>query len=112
MKNYIQDGKTIRITVGSGITAGNPVLVSSIAGVAKTDYDSSDGKAEVVTQGVVNLTVTGKAASADAAIALGDTVYYDSGEINVDATNGVKFGKTLGAVASGAATAIDVLLTQ
>jgi len=108
MKNYVQEGKTIRITVGSGITAGDPVLVGELPGVAVTDYDAADGKAEVMTEGVFNLTVKG----AGGAIVLGEIVYYDGGDINDDSTNGTKFGKALTAVGSGASPTVPVLLVQ
>lgn len=112
MKNYVAEGKIIRLTVGSGVVAGDPVVVGSIAGVAMTDYDSVDGKAEVRVAGVHSLSVTGEDGAGNAAIAEGDKVYLDSGVVNADDTNGDLFGKALAAVSSGATATIEVLLIQ
>jgi hypothetical protein len=44
----------------------------------------------------------------NAAVSVGDILYYDSGVINKDSSNGVRFGYALGAVESGATTSILV----
>jgi predicted RecA/RadA family phage recombinase len=97
---------------GDLVKSGDPGAVGQIAFVALTDEDSA-GKATVDTLGVYELTVTGKdAAAANVAVAVGDIVYWDNtpGEVNKDGTNGIRLGYALGAVASGAATKIEVRL--
>lgn len=95
---------------GDLVLSGDPVAVGDIPGVALVDEDA-DGLATVQTDGVFELTVTGlDATPANAAISPGDIIFWDdaAGQLNVDATNGVRFGYALGAVAGGASTAIDV----
>lgn len=112
MKNYDQIADVVRLTVGSGVVAGDPVLVGDIGGVAETDYDSSDGKAEVRVRGACTVTVKGEDGSGAAAIGEGDTVYFDVDSVNADSANGTKFGKLLGTVSSGASPERSVMLVQ
>jgi Uncharacterized conserved protein (DUF2190). len=91
-------------------SSGDPVLIGKIPGVALTD-ENSDGVTTVKLNGVADLPVVGKNASdADTAISVGDILYYDSGVINVDATNGTRFGYALEAVSSGSTSTINVLI--
>lgn len=114
------DGKiTLNVAAvnGSGtgdlVMAGDPGTVGDIAFVALTDEDA-DGNATCATRGVFTLNAKGANGAGNVAIAVGDKVYWDGtpGEVNADVTNGVLFGRALGAVASGATTAIDVMLTN
>lgn len=91
--------------------SGDPVLLGELPGVALTDASdtiANDGEATVQFDGVFELDVTGADDVGNAAITAGDIVYYDGGEINIDAVNGTRFGYALADVASGATTTIEV----
>ena len=107
--NYVQQGDRLNLPVAESKVSGDWDAVGKLPVVLLTDRDA-DGNADCATRGVFNLAVKGYAASANAAIAVGDKVYADSTELNVDATNGVEFGIALGAVVSGATTTIPVRL--
>lgn len=90
--------------------SGDPVLCGAIPGVALTAEDSN-GATTVALDGVFDLSVKGEGAGGNAAIAVGAIVYYEAGQtppLNVDGTNGVRFGYALGAVTSGATSTIPV----
>ena len=59
---------------------------------------------------VLALSVTGVDGAGNSAVAIGDTVYYDLGVLNVDNANGSQFGVALAAVNSAATAVIPVLL--
>lgn len=87
-------------------TSGAPVLVGQLPGVALTAEDA-DGYTTVKFDGVADLPVKGETTT-NVAVAAGDILYYDSGVINKDSSNGVRFGYALEAVSSGATTTIKV----
>lgn len=100
----------LELTVPSGRVSGDPVVVGQIPGVCLNDRQT-DGKATVATAGVFTLSVKGEGAAGAAAVAEGDLLYYESGQtppVNKDATNGVRFGYALEAVASGTTATIKV----
>lgn len=108
--------RTLDVSGGNGSGSGNlyqsgdPGAVGKIPFVALTDEDS-DGFATCQLDGVFDLAVTGSDGTPTAtAVSIGDIVYWDDtpGEINVDATNGVRFGYALGAVAGDATTTVPV----
>ena len=111
-----EDGRHLTIDVssinGSGtgdlVRSGDPGVIGGIAFVAETD-EGSDGKATVDTGGVYRLNVRGHSGAANAAVNVGDTVYWDNtnGELDNDAA-GRRFGTALDPVAAGATTAIRV----
>ncbi|RCG31978.1 DUF2190 family protein [Sphaerisporangium album] len=86
--------------------SGQPVLVGQLPGVALTD-ERADGKTTVKFNGVAELDVKGETTT-NAAVSAGDILYYDSGVINRDSTNGVRFGYALAPVNSGATNKIPV----
>lgn len=90
--------------------SGDPVLVGQIPGVALTD-EQADGTTTIQTDGVFELSVKGETTT-NAAIAVGDILYYDAAatphKLNKDNTNGVRFGYALEALASGATSTIRV----
>jgi predicted RecA/RadA family phage recombinase len=98
---------------GDLVKSGDPGAVGQIPFVAVTDEDSA-GKATVDTEGVYELSVLGHDGTANAAIAAGDKLVWDNTGGTVEKTpgsaNSVPFGYALGAVASGATTAINVRL--
>lgn len=100
--------------------SGDPVLYGTVPGIALT-AESAGGNAagytSVAFDGDWLLPVKGADGSGNAAVNPGDKLYYDSGEINKDVTNGVEFGVAMESsagltptplVASGATTTIVV----
>lgn len=90
----------------SGGVVGDPCLVGDRPGFLLTDQDD-DGYATVKFNGSHRVLVHGAGASGNAALAVNAAVYYDAApgatnpNINGDATNGVRFGSLVEAVASG-----------
>lgn len=96
------------------VASGDPVVVGQRPGVALTDADdtiANGGECTVKFKGVIEHIVEGKDGAGNAAVAEGDIVYLDAGKLNVDGTNGIRYGYALGAVASGGTTtAIQVAI--
>jgi predicted RecA/RadA family phage recombinase len=93
------------------VGSGDPVCVGQLPGVALTDGDGALGTGEATVQfdGVFRLAVHGETAAGTAAIAVGDIVYLDTdGEVNIDDTNGIRYGYALEAVGDDATTTIKV----
>lgn len=97
----------------SGGKVGDPGLVGDMPCILYTDQDAA-GKATVRFQGVFRFLVHGANAAGNAAIAANAAGYYDAApgsgnpNVNIDATNGVRFGTILDAVTSGAKTVVRV----
>ncbi|MBA7568333.1 hypothetical protein ES708_10054 [subsurface metagenome] len=110
-KNMIyKDGRHIKLAI-AGISSGDPICVGEITGVALIDTDAA-GDVVGDTKGGYDLSVKGHDGTADAAIAIGDKLYYDSGatpKINKN-ESAVFFGYAFEEVASGATETIIVLL--
>lgn len=96
------------------VASGDPVAVGQIPGVALDTADdtvANDGECTVQFDGVFDLEVVGTSddGTTGAAIGIGDVVYIDTdGTLNVDTSNGIRFGYALEAVASGATETIKV----
>lgn len=106
-----ESGDKLRIAVASTVASGDPVVVGEIGGgVAITDYDSADGAATVDFHGVYNLSVKGANDAGNSAVAVGDALYYVTGDTPVlsKKQSGVFFGYALEAVNSGSTTTIMV----
>ncbi len=106
-------GRYLSVGVGSGLTSGAPTSIGQIPGVCVIDAGPSSAYiATIDTEGIYNLAVkgAGDGDSVGTAVVIGDIVYWDAtaGHLNVDATDGVRFGYALGAVDSGATTTIPV----
>lgn len=89
---------------------GDPGLVGDRPCVLLTDQ-AVDGYATCKFNGSFRLSVEGAGAAGAAAIAIGDPVYYDAAaivKINKDATNGVRYGTAVNAVAAAATATIVV----
>lgn len=90
--------------------SGDPVIVGQIPGVALI-AEGADGLTTVKFNGVYEFLAKGETTT-DAALSVGDIVYYDSAatphKINKDSSNGVRFGYALDALASGASGTIRV----
>jgi len=111
--NKIQDGKVLRLTVGSTVDSGNPVSVgNSLRGVALTDYDSGDGKASVAMDGVFDLSVQAVDDAGNSAVAIGDRLYYAGSATPwlSKKKSGKFFGVALETVGSGLTDTINVLV--
>lgn len=111
MKNKVQDGKLLHLTVASTVVSGDPVMVgNAIAGVAQTSYSSADGKAVIDTEGVFDLSVKGVNDDGNVAVAIGDRLYYTSTDTPVlsKKVSGKFFGVALETVDSGATATINV----
>lgn len=97
--------------------SGDPVRVAgNITGIALTkegEGQNATGKTTVhIGAFVANFSVEGQGPSAGSAVAVGDSIYYDSAastKLNKDNTNGVFFGFALGTVGSGLTATIPVL---
>lgn len=113
---HMNDGRylTGAATAPATPTSGDPVLLGQIPGVALTDEaegGNAAGQITLDTGGVYNLSVKGEGAAGNAAVAIGDIIYYEAGQtppLNKDATNGVRFGYALGTVGSGLTATIPV----
>lgn len=107
--NMIRDeGKILALAIAS-ISAGDPVVKGQIPGVALTDTDG-DGNVTVQTRGVFDLSVKGVDGSGNAAVAIGDILYYTAGDTPKlgKKTTGVRFGYALEAITSGSTDTIKV----
>lgn len=110
-----EEGTQLFLTVGSGVSSGDKVLIGDIPGVALIDADSNN-KATVQTDGVFDLEVHGvNDAGSNAAVSEGDILYWndgagslDAGDLTVDSTSGTRFGYALEAVSGGSTTTIKV----
>lgn len=112
---YQHDGRYLSAVCSQPATptSGAPVLIGQIPGVALTAEGAGGNAAtetSVDTGGVYNLTVEGVDGSGNSAVAVGDILYYSSGDtIKINKkTAGVRFGYALGAVGSGASGTIPV----
>lgn len=110
--NYIQPGEVLDVTLAS-VTSGDPVVVGQIPGVALTSTDGN-GKVRMATGGVFDVSVKGVDGSGNSAVAIGDRIYYTSGDTPKlgKKTSGVPFGFALEAVASAGTDTINVLLAS
>ena len=108
-KNYVQEGKRIKLPVGDNVSAGSPVVVGDLVGVALTNSDSN-GYATVLREGIFKLSVTGNDGTSDVSISIGDPIYYKDGTLSKD-SSGKLFGYALEAVGAGETKTIKVVLS-
>ena len=95
------DGRFLYLEVPSGTESGDPVVVGDIPGVALIDRDDDD-KATIDTSGVYKLEVEAKDDDGDAAISVGDKLYYDATDDEITKDDSDKlFGYALEAVDGG-----------
>lgn len=112
MKNYLSTGKTLDLSPAGGAQAGQPLVVGDLPCVPHVNIPAGESGA-CATEGEFELEVTGhNAAGEDAAIEAGQTIYLDGDELNLDDTNGKRFGKALFPVPAGATLRGSVLLVQ
>lgn len=110
--NKIQDGRVLNLTVGSGKSSGDPVLVGNrLPGVATRDSDANN-KSAVEILGVYDLSVKGVDDAGNVAVAIGDLLYYVAADTPVlsKKRTGTPYGIALEAITSGSTDTINVLL--
>jgi len=105
-----ESGKVLSVAVASTVDSGEPVLIGSMAGVALTDYNSTTGEATVDFGGVYDLSVKAIDDAGNSAVAVGDPIYYVTGDTPVlsKKASGILFGYALEAVTSAATATINV----
>jgi len=94
MKNYIQPGENLTIPAPANVSAGDPVMVGSLFGVAQGDA-LSGADVVIVTNGVFELTKLEAQAWT-----VGAKIYWDAGNSR---TTTATSGNTLIGVAAAAA---------
>lgn len=103
------------LTVDSGITSGDPVLIGGIAGTALVDRsaEATNKASTVLSPHIADHSVEAVDADGNNAVALGDAIYYDSAEtikLNKDNVNGVFYGYALEAISAGSDDTIQVFV--
>jgi predicted RecA/RadA family phage recombinase len=109
--NKVYDEGTQIVVVQAGRTAGDPMVVGQIPGVALTSSESGTNNVTMQTNGVFRLSVKGENNAGNSAVAIGDILYYEAGQtppVNKDNVAGVRFGYALDTVNSGATATIRV----
>jgi predicted RecA/RadA family phage recombinase len=101
MKNAVQDGNVLDITVAADVASGVGYLIGAIFGVTQKAGKSGE-VVPIDTTGVFDLKYT-----VAATVAVGDVIYWDNTVKNVTKTVGSnpKIGYATEAAASAAATA-------
>lgn len=111
-KNQVfEEGEKLSLATTDPVTpvSGDPVRIGEIPAVALTDK-RSDGTTSIQTDGVWNLSVKGVDGGGNAAVAVGDILYYvdaDTPKLSKK-TAGHRYGYALDAVTSGATATIRV----
>ncbi len=112
-----EKGDSFVLPVPANFTSGDPVVVGRTAGVLLTDRGSPATPADsavVQMSGVFDLSVEGTNAAGNTAIAIGDAVFWQSGDtptLSAD-ESGELFGHAMEIVASGATTTIEVRVAR
>lgn len=104
----------VKLTLpAAGGKVGDPGMVGDMPCILYTDQDAA-GNATVRFKGVFRFLVHGANGAGNAAIAANAAGYFDPApgggnpNINIDATNGSRFGTILDAVTSGGKTVVRV----
>lgn len=100
----------ITVAVLAGVTSGDPLCIGLMPGVAVKDRDSSGNAPVDFRCRVWDLNVNGVDDAGDSAVAIGDDIYYTSGDtIKLSKkASGVFYGTALETVTSGSADVINV----
>ena len=112
--NFIQNGKNMVMPTVTGAESGDAFVVGDyLPCVLLTDAETTGTyDATVQTEGVFDLSVKGHDGSSNAAISVGDLVYWTDKDTALDVdTSESPFGIALEAVGSGETETIKVLLT-
>lgn len=99
MKNYVQPGNVLPLTMAAAVKSGDGVLVGTLFGVTATD-GASGAVVECALSGVYELP------KATGAITQGQAIYWDAGAKKVTGTAASNrlVGAAIEAAVSGAAT--------
>jgi predicted RecA/RadA family phage recombinase len=112
-KNFVRDGKKMQMPTVTGAESGDAFVVGGyLPCVLLTDAGTaSPYNATVQTEGVFDLSVKGEDGSGNAAVAVGDMLYWTDKDtaLNKDSSED-PFGIALEAVGSGETDTINVLL--
>ncbi len=102
MRNYVQPGETVTVTAPYALSAGDGCLVGTLFGVAAGTYASGATTAELVTEGVFDITCLGTDTPSQ-----GAALYWDNTNKRLTTTSSgnTKVGVALLAKASGVTTA-------
>lgn len=100
MKNYVQRGDVVTVPAPAVVTSGKLVVIGSLVGVAQKDA-ANGADLPLVTEGVIRY-----AKVSALAIAVGDKVYYDStnDQLNKTASGNTLVGIAVAAAANPSAT--------
>ena len=113
MKNFIAKGEIIQHTAAADISSGDVVAIGTggLLGVAIQDIANTKTGSVFVDDGVFLISTKGHDGSANAAVAVGDKLYWVSGNsgfvLNKKSTD-TFFGYALEAVTSGSTATIKV----
>lgn len=108
MKNFVQKGDVIEHTLTEEVSAGDPVVIGDLVGVAVNDGESGD---------VISVNLTGvyelpKTTGADTGFSQGATLYLTAGgNLTETSTDNTEAGKAFADAADGDATALVKLTT-
>lgn len=96
MKNFVQNGKTIEVTLAAAITSGAALLIGTLLGVAVT----SGGIGDVVVFNVEGVYTLPKDTST---VAVGVAIYWDdtAKKVTTTASGNTLIGKAWEAAATG-----------
>jgi predicted RecA/RadA family phage recombinase len=112
MTNKVQDGDVLQITPAANASSGDPVVVgANLCGVWVHDVTTA-AAGSLAVEGVFDLSVKAVDADSNNAVAIGDTIFYASGEtpkLNKNAS-AVAYGIALEAITQGATDTIRVLV--
>lgn len=104
-KNYIQPGRYLEVTAPAALDSGDFVKVGSLFGFAQNDA-ASGAAVQIDTEGVHTI-----ACASAAVIAVGDALYWDvaDGEVNKTAASNWYVGVAASAAGNGV-TSVDIRL--
>lgn len=105
--NTVYEKATNLPVVQAGRTAGDPMVVGQIPGVAETSSDASNN-VTMQTEGAYNVSVKAIDGGGNSPVAIGDILYYvdaDTPKLSKK-TSGVRWGYALATVTSGGTATI------
>lgn len=112
MTNKMQIGDVLQVTPAANASSGDPVVVgANLCGVWGHDVTTA-GPGSLYVTGLFDLSVKAVDADSNNAVAVGDTIFYASGEtpkLNKNAS-AVAYGIATEAITAGATATIKVLV--
>lgn len=112
--NFVGQGDVIQATNSSGtlIVSGEPMAIGTMTGFCLEDIANA-AVGSVQLKGIFDYPVKGHDGTSNAAVGIGDKVYYTAGDAFFDVDSAaVPAGIALEAVSSGSTTTVEVLLTR